>query len=265
MFYGQNAFKKRVQEYIRNQRFPRFSIIIGRQGSGRKAACHYIAESMGKDCLVWGNKIDEIRELKTLMENIGEEVVYCIPDYESMSIGAKNSILKMCEEAPRNAYIVITAASKSSILPTILGRGCTFELSDYSEEELRSIVNEKGLSDSLLDVCTLPGELEIEGLKVEEFKEFVENVWNNIGKASAGNALKVTSKLKLKEEGTGYDIGLFLNYLYKLASKHEELFVRKYSLIAIISAKKGVQLRFNKQYIIDNLLLDLRSIRNGTI
>ena len=265
MFYGQESFKKNVNIYAENHCFPRFSIIVGRQGSGRKSACHYIASVLGADCLIWGNKIDEIRELKSLMENVGKTVVYCIPEYETMSVGARNSILKMCEEAPRGAYIVLTSSSKYSVMPTILGRGTVFELGEYSEEDLLNIVKENNLDDSLLEVCTVPGELFTEDLKVDEFKEFVENVWNNIGKASAGNVLKITSRLKLKEDGQGYDLSLFLNYLYKLVSECSDLNLRSFALRTIIEAKKGVQLRFNKQYIVDNLLLDLRSLANGTI
>lgn len=265
MFHGQDSFKKKVNIYAENHCFPRFSIIVGRQGSGRKSACHYIASVLGAECLVWGNKIDEIRELKNLMENVGKEVVYCIPEYETMSVGARNSILKMCEEAPRGAYIVLTSASKYSILPTILGRGTVFELGEYSEKDLFEIIKENNLDESLLEVCTVPGELFTEDLKVGEFKEFVENVWNNIGRASAGNALKITSRLKLKEDGQGYDLSLFLNYLYKLVSECPDIYLRGNALRAIVDAKKGVQLRFNKQYIVDNLLLDLRSFVNGAI
>lgn len=263
---GQNRFKEKVSEFIDNKRFPLFSILVGQKGIGKKTACKYIAQQLGCQYLIWENKIDDIRDLKMLMENQDKEIIYCIPDYEDMSPGARNSILKICEEPPRNAHIVLTSYSKEIIIPTILGRGVVFELDPYTDNEMLEIIKENNLDESLLELCSVPGELEIaKELNVEEFKTFVKSVWDNISKASAGNLLKVTTKIKLKEDGKGYDLNLFINYLYKLNSQASADRQKEKIFWEILEARRSIQLKYNKQYLLDHLLLNIRSIRHGTI
>lgn len=263
---GQNRFKEKVSEFIDNKRFPLFSILVGQKGIGKKTACKYIAQQIGCQSLIWENKIDDIRDLKLIMESQDKEIIYCIPDYEDMSQGARNSILKICEEPPRNAHIILTAYSKEIIIPTILGRGTVFELDPYSEKELLEIASASNLDESVIELCSVPGDLElVKEVNVEEFKAFVESVWKNIAKASAGNLLKVTNKIKLKDDGKGYDLNLFINYLYRLNSKEPTDIAKSKIFKEILDAKRSLQLKYNKQYLLDNLLLNIRSIKNGTV
>lgn len=263
---GQNRFKEKVSEFIDNKRFPLFSILVGQKGIGKKTACKYIAQQLGCQYIIWENKIDDIRELKLIMESQDQEIIYVIPDYEDMSPGARNSILKICEEPPRNAHIILTSYSKEIIIPTIIGRGTVFELDPYTDSELLEIIHQDNLDESILDLCSVPGELSIaKETNVEEFKTFVDSVWHNIKKASAGNLLKVTNKIKLKEDGKGYDLNLFINYLYKLNSVEETSKEKLRIFTEILEARRSIQLKYNKQYLLDNLLLNIRSIKNGTL
>ncbi len=269
---GQERFKETIQEFIDNNHFPLFSIIVGKTGIGKKTACKEIAKRLNCQYVIWGNKIDEIRELKQIMENQDKEIVYCIPDYEDMSQGARNSILKICEEPPRNAHIVLTSYSKDVIIPTILGRGTVFELDGYTKEEIYKIAEEvfefkdSELLENVVDLCDVPGELEIvKNINVKEFIEFMNILWNNIGKASAGNLLKITNKIKLKEDSQGYDINIFINYLTKLNNNSPVSDKKLKIFYEILEARKNIQLKYNKQYILDNLLLNIRGVLNGVI
>ncbi|MEG1565401.1 MAG: hypothetical protein RR342_01500 [Bacilli bacterium] len=263
---GQDKFNKKIDEFISNNRLPLFLILIGKVGIGKKTASKQIANKLKCQCLIWGNKIDDIRDLKVIMESQDKEIIYCIPEFEAMSIGAKNSILKICEEPPRNARIILTACTRDVILPTILGRGTVIELSDYSEAELLEISKEMNVDSSCLEFCNVPGDIEkSENLNIEEFKEFTKRVWENIKNASAGNLLKVTNKIKLKEESNGYDLDLFINYLMKLNGDSETSHEKLKIYYEIMEAKRSIQLKYNKNYILDNLLLNIRGIKNGTI
>ena len=268
---GQTRFQENIKRLSENGTFPRFSIIVGKTGSGRKTSAKEISKVLGIQYVLWNNKIEDIRELKQIMENQSEEILYCIPNYEDMSLGARNSVLKMCEEPPRNAYIVLTSYSQDIIIPTILSRGTLFELDGYSCEELKQIaldcfgIDKDKLEDAL-QISEVPGELELtNNVNLGEFKEFVSILWNNIGKASSGNLLKVTSKLKLKDDSSGYDLVLFINALMN-ANRSLKTSRKKLDIYnEIILAKRNIQLKYNKLYIIDNLLLNIRSILNGTV
>lgn len=267
---GQGRFKNSVEELVNNNHYPLFSIIVGRSGIGKRTAGKYIAKKLGCQYVVWGNKIDDIRELKSIMESQDKEIVYCIPNYEDMSQGARTSILKICEEPPRNARIILTSYSKDIIIPTILGRGTVFELNNYTRQELVEIAQTKFKLtenvDDLVELCEVPGDIEIATeMNTKEFFEFMNLLWENIGNASGGNLLKNTTKIKVKEDGSGYDINLFINYLMRLNSKSSVSEEKRKIFYEIMKARKGIQLKFNKQYILDNLLLNIRGIKNGTI
>lgn len=269
---GQESIKANVKELIDNNAYPRFSIVVGKKGIGKKTFGKYVAKQLGCQYILWENKIDDIRELIEIMWKHTEPMVYCIPDYEDMSQGARNSLLKVCEEPPNSAYIILTSSSKEIVLPTILGRGTTFELLSYTPDELHSIAKDNFVDMREEDIakkiefCEVPGELiTAESMKAEEFTEFVEKFWNNIANASAGNALKITQSISLKEGDNKYDINLFINYLSKLNSKSPLSEQRMKIFDELMKARRGLQLKFNKQYLLDELILNIRSIKNGTI
>lgn len=269
---GQIGLQSNIQELADRGAFPRFSIIVGKKGSGKKLLGKTIANMLGYSYLVWQNKIDDIRSLIQYMWEQDKPTVYCIPDYEDMSLGARNAILKVCEEPPNNAFIILTSSLKEIILPTILGRGTTFEMQGYSEEDLIKVAEENYSNFEFEDAkrkvrfCENPGEvINCENINAEEFNNFVDKLWTNIGVASAGNLLKVTSNIKLKEDGAGYDLDLFVNSLMRF-NEESPVDERKSKIYGeLLKAKRDISLKYNKQYIVDNLLLNLRGIKNGTI
>ena len=270
---GQNKFKKDIQEFIERETFPRFSIIVGEEGSGRKEAGKEIANRLGCPYIVYENKAEDMRDLIELAYSQTKPIVYCIPNYEDMAPGTRSIILKVCEEVPQNAYIIMTAVDRWSILNTLLSRATIFELEDYTDEELEQIASLNEIDKNLIEYCKTPGELfSAKDVDLKEFKMFIENVWQNIGLASEGNCLKIGQKLKLKEESKGFDIWLFLNGLWSIIEKEIKVGVSKPKLLGlgklqqqIMNAKRELGLKYNKTYIIDELLLRFREVLSGII
>ena len=272
--------QKMLLEYIDNLKnnFPRFSIIVGSQGSGKKTLVKEISKMLNVPYIIWENKIDDIRSLNELMNQQTETTIYCIPNYEDMTFRARNSLLKMCEEPPNKSYIILTSTSKEIILPTILNRGVVFVMQPYLEDELHCIEKDKyGFDmghtreqvDKFITLCRVPGDLDkVRNMDFNAFVEFMKKFWEHIGSSSAGNSLKVASKLKIKEDSadtTLYDIDIFLNYLIKL-NMQEEITEKQSKIYQLIMwARKCLQLKYNKQYIVDKFILDLRGIKNGVI
>lgn len=275
---GQIELLNNINKFVSNNTYPRFSIFVGKKGCGKKHLVRELSKLLHCDYFILGNKIDDIRGLLEIMIGRNIPTIYCIPDYEDMSVGARNSLLKICEEPTPNAYIVLTSSSKEIILPTLLGRGTVFEFCAYTEDELFQIEKdligiEIGHSredvDKIIRLCEVPGDLErVRNMDVDGFIEFMNMFWENIGKSSAGNALKVTSKIKLKEDSgdnTLYDINIFINYLFRLNSEMPVSVEKMKIFDELISAKRAIQLKYNKQYIIDDLILNIRSIKNGVV
>ncbi len=69
--------------------------------------------------------IDQVRELvdaAALLPTEGRRRVFIIPDAEKMTLPALHSSLKLLEEPPATAMLVLTAASADLLLPTIVSR-----------------------------------------------------------------------------------------------------------------------------------------------
>ena len=196
-----------------------------------------------------------------------------IADYEDMSLSSKNALLKVAEEPPQKAYIALTANNKNEVLPTLLGRGIVIELSDYSKEELYEIARQKQVNKDVVEISNVPGDLDLaKDLDVEAFNAFIESVWNNLKVASQGNALQITSKLKIKDSDTGYDLNLFLNAVTKKAIEwissnktDRNLAIIDEILQLIYKTKQQFGSRYSKIAGADNFILELKRLLDGVI
>ena len=114
--------------------------IVGRKGSGRGFLAKYIASKMlnldstenypyilnldGSDKDTGIEQIREIRKflsLKVPSSNLINRIII-IESIELLSVSAQNALLKTIEEPPAETAIIITSATKSKVLPTIVSR-----------------------------------------------------------------------------------------------------------------------------------------------
>lgn len=274
--YGQSRLIEQISELVNLNTYPRFSIYVGERGSGKRTLGKELSKIKKVDYIIWGNTVEDIRSLTEYMWQQENETVYCIPNYEEMSNGARNALLKICEEPPNRAYIILTSSSKEIILPTILNRGIVFEMQPYTEDELHAYEKDKyGFDeghtreqvDSMVKMCRVPGDLDVvRNLDIQSFQDFMRSFWKNIGNCSAGNALKITNKIKVKEDSNAeYPISIFINCLMQLANTEEDIVTRSNLFKEILEAKRNIQLNYNKLYILDNLILRIRGILSGDI
>ena len=81
-------------------------------------------------------KVDEVRRFKAqaqLMPNDGERAVFIIFEAQDMNVMAQNALLKIFEEPNEHTTFILTAASKSAFLETIISRGSIYSLSSEAE------------------------------------------------------------------------------------------------------------------------------------
>lgn len=71
---------------------------------------------------------------------------FIVCNLDQASIPAQNALLKTLEEPPASVQLILTASSKSGVLPTVQSRsfvsmkaGSETEISQYDEDEIRSI------------------------------------------------------------------------------------------------------------------------------
>lgn len=256
-------------------RFPRFSIFVGPVGSGRKLIAQKVAKQLQASLVVIEPKVDAVREAIDMAYKQKNPVVYLIADADNTSNAAKNALLKVTEEPPRQAYFIMTLTDIENTLPTLTSRGAVFHLSPYTEQELREYaerydVEDDQVLDILVNVCITPGEIDrLVGTDILGFYEYVEKVVANIGKVSGPNAFKIAQALKFKDGEPGYDVILFLRtviyYYHKRALAMEGDLLWLFKSISITSAclrdmgYNGI----NRRNLFDLWILDMRQIWRG--
>ena len=268
---GQEKVLSKIDRLI-SYHFPRFTIITGPAGSGKKLLATQIAKKLNATAIFSGIKVDNIREVIKLAYKQAQPVVYILPDADSMSINAKNALLKVTEEPPRQAYFIITVQDLSNTLQTLISRGTVFKMAPYSGDELMEYVEMKHYPFSeqekniIYDVCRVPGDIDImSNYKIQEFYDFVKTVAENVTQVNGSNALKITKQLKYKDDDAGkYPVDLFLAvlmqvYLEYMQNKPLLKWLDNIRLVSI--ARRELQITgINKPAVIDKLILDLREV-----
>lgn len=235
---GQKEVLKQVDNLI-EKGFPRFTVIIGQRGQGKTKLAKYImykldnyykdelADKGGCYMIEVGTKIDEIREMIQMAYKQTEPIIYLIQNADKMSIGAKNSLLKVIEEPPNNAYFIMELQQIENTLDTIKSRCQEIKMENYKENEIEEMIRYnieknkytitedeyrmlKQAAQNYYQICKLL----VYGIM--EIYNYVDKVYNNIYKVQSANSFKIAEKIDLKDTGEGYDLEMFWNiYIYR--------------------------------------------------
>ncbi len=98
-------------------------------------------------------KVDVIRQLienVMLKPTVSSRRVFIIRDAECMNTHAQNALLKILEEPPQYATIILTTANKEMILKTIKSRCTTFEFGKLKDDEFKKIFKDEDISEDML-------------------------------------------------------------------------------------------------------------------
>lgn len=278
---GQTDLLEKIKSEIDDDLFPHFSIFIGPKGSGKNLLMRQIAEYLeGYQVHELPDvSIDTIRDMiseATSKANSGAKIVYIIKDSEQMSIAAKNSILKITEEPPKGAYILMSVVNEANLLDTIKNRAALYRMRPYSEADKLAYLDVIGASldaqdealvlktaNTLSDVETLvklnPGKLKA------CVRDFISDIVHD---ASPSILLNMSKDVAFKEDADGYPLELFMRMCCEeLAERTFEIDDRKKALMYSRLISKTVEmmgeLRYNsvsKEHTFDMWILDCRKI-----
>jgi DNA polymerase-3 subunit delta' len=98
-------------------------------------------------------KVDAIRGLSDeimLKPTLSKRKVFIIRDAECMNESAQNALLKILEEPPTYATIILVVSNKEQIIKTIKSRCTILDFQKLSNDELKSIFKDDNISDDLL-------------------------------------------------------------------------------------------------------------------
>lgn len=162
---GNDALRARLRDAVASGRVSHAYILEGPEGVGKKslalgfATALLCAEGTGIPCghcshckrsahpdlsVIEGEgksgavKVAAIRALRSdayIRPNEAERKIYIIDHAETMRAEAQNALLKIFEEPPAYAVIILLTASISAILPTLRSRAVTLSVRPLSTEE----------------------------------------------------------------------------------------------------------------------------------
>lgn len=123
--------------------------------------------------------VDQIRALSTdalILPNEAERKVYIIPEAEFLNVPAQNALLKLLEDPPKHVAFILCAASRESLLETIISRCERHTInadepapeSELANEFIRAAAT--GKPEDLIRFCTSN-----EGMDTASARQFVES------------------------------------------------------------------------------------------
>lgn len=264
---GQDNLIDNIDKTLYN--YPRFSIIVGPKGSGKKEIVRYICDRLNLQILSYGQKIEEVREAITTAYEQINPICYMFADADNMSVMAKNCMLKITEEPPRNAYFIITLQSIDNMLDTIRSRATILKLDPYTKQQLIQYRIYRKYNDSFDDlvqtICSTTGDVdELFTNDIQSFYNYANMIVNGIDKVNNGNVFKISHQLKLKDSDQGFNAVLLFRTVSSLFLKRGIQDKDKRYLKAVQVTNKYIQdliiNSLNKQATIDMWIIEVRSV-----
>lgn len=249
---------------------PHLSIISAPRGAGKSLFIKRMAAEKQLRVQYIDNKIDNIRELIQDSVALEKPTLFVISEGTTMSLGAKNALLKITEEPPKNCYIAMEITDINSVLETIISRGTIFEIDKYSYQDLKKYAIEVlAMSDTedtsnICQIATTPGDVKLYmEVGYKDCYNFAEMVFNNIMKVTTGNAFKIKNRINFTGKGDGFPLDMFFNMMLFICRQHIDDPKALYIIECTIKALNAIKVNgANKEMAFDIWVLDCR-LRRG--
>lgn len=260
---GQERFKN----YLNSWNIPpQFIILQGEIGSGRSTLIEQIKHKYKFNSITCGTSVEEVREIINLAYHLNEPTFYIFYNGDKLSTSAKNALLKIVEEPPKNAYFIMRI--ENNTLDTLSNRSFYYVMQPYNSLELKSYFKEQNkeeLFDKYGFICKNIGQIKI-FLKspYEDIIDYCDTIIRMINQVAQGNIFNITNKLNINDTTDRWDLILFINILeWSLSNIYKETKQDKYfqAIYRLNNVRKDLRINgVNKQCLIDNFLLGLRDL-----
>ena len=254
---GQKKLLDRIDKYSLDN-FPNTSLILGEDGSGKHLIAKYIADRFNVELVDITKIIDN-----EVIDNIyrSSSINFYLIDLdeltEKFSDKNQNMILKFIEEPLSNAFILLLAENKYTLLDTIVNRCIIFDLDKYSDEELLNFTSNR----DIIKLVRTPGKIALCQDTIADMSILCNKIVNDLGKANFANALTIADKFNYSDEYDKFDVDIFLTFLintffnnYKDNNNVKSL---KMYLLLADEVKKLKDKRLSKKIFMQHLIIKL--------
>lgn len=256
---GQDRLLKELEK-VNLTSFPKSVLLLGEKGCGKHTYLNMIVQKLGLDSLDVTAVIDFEYILKMYERSIPS--IYYI-DMDKFTEKKQNIILKVLEEPPANAYIILLSSNKSLLLETIVNRCAVYEFKKYTFDELDTFVTNKEYSKLICSVFNTPGQ--ILQSNIDNIKAMYDLCYTIIEKLKVSayyNALTIANKINYSDEYDKFDMMAFFNMMnyvileaYEKGSSEEILVYLKKTLEFKRNFEKDN--RLDKQRLFENYISEM--------
>lgn len=258
----QDKLINRVDKYIETKTLPRTIMLEGRYGCGKTTLAKYIADKLGFEFL----DISASLSLE-LLESITLSVtprVYFINGLE-INVKDQNAILKFLEEPLKNAYIILTCESRSTLLDTVVNRCVILEFEVYTKEQLREFMVE-GRSEDILTYADTPGRVQsFAEHNITGMAQLSTKILTQIKDANYSNILKIPNNINFSDKTDLFDFRTFKFILINVAFNLYIANQIPYKVFQHTSQFYNDSFipRLNNQHLFEHYLISLKRVFEG--
>ena len=265
---------EQINQLINNKKLSHAYIFEGQDGIGKFLVAKKIAANILKvkdleneaadiniiepeDGLIKISKIRQLGEEIILKPTVSEKKVFIIRDGEMMNEAAQNALLKVLEEPPEYAVIIITTSSKERLIRTIKSRCTSFKFLPLSNDEIKSFYKDEEIDENIIYFSR--GSIG----KVEHLKEkgYVQDIINIYESLKNKNLLQLNKAfLKLKEYKADIQEILELIMLKYFDELNEDYAIRIKQIDIVEKCRQNLKKNANFDIALDNMMLELWKI-----
>lgn len=197
-----------------------------------------------------------------------EPAVFMI-DGNGLSEKNNNTILKLLEEPPKNAFIFILINNEAGVLPTILNRCFIWKIKPYKSIDLvKFIPNELDYETKnlILTIAKTPGQIiNLCELNPNKLVDYANYILDKITIASFSNVLNISDKVYFDEfEADKFSCTMLCNLLLyiikqRLMRNYDSKYVDAHNLTSKLVANLYIN-NYNKKHLFENYLFTLKRL-----
>jgi len=270
---GQKELLKTIERQLKNNDFPQFTAFVGNGLLDKLELVGIIAKELKAEHVITVSpKVDDVREIITNAYTQRNPIVYGIMEIDNVSAQAKNSLLKLAEEPPKNVYIIISVKDPNNLLKTLKSRAAVYNMQHYTQAELEGYIKSQyprkvkpNELEMVYNICETPDEIDLllSNYEVADFWDYVELVADNIAEVSGANSFKIADKLRIKDtDYQKYDLSLFFKAFQVVCAQRYKADRDSRYFDAVAATGKALndmtKATLNKQMLVDNWILDVR-------
>ena len=274
---GHKSQIEQINQLIDNKKLSHAYIFEGQDGIGKFLVAKKIAAKIlnvkdleneaadiniiePEEGLIKISKIRQLGEEIILKPTVSEKKVFIIRDGELMNEAAQNALLKVLEEPPEYAVIIITTSSKEKLIRTIKSRCTSFKFLPLSNDEIKKFYNDEDVDENIISFSR--GSIgKVEHLKAKGYVQDIINIYESLKNRNLLQLNKAFLKLKEYKD----DIQEILELIMlKYFDELNEDYARRIKQIDIVEkCRQNLKKNANFDIALDNMMLELWKIESN--